>query len=201
MPFPFPFPSFFLPYRRSFIELHHLHFIPFPPSQFLKRYILKLLNQLFINSIILPSLAVVWSLLLFVFPSLPALSLSFFILLTLPGLVLFSSLSPLLSSYLVLLPRSQTLRREPGRLFQCMRPDNHSAVIMSAILFFSLSLLLLFLLSAGALLMWRNALSFTVGHSSIKPQISGTIGAERQNKNTCGVKIILSIQLETEAGV
>lgn len=81
-----------------------------------------------------------------------------------------------------------------------MRPDNHSAVIMSAILF-SLSLLLLFLLSAEALLMWRNALSFTVGHSSIKPQISGTVGAERQNKNTCGVKIILSIQLETEAGV
>lgn len=173
-----------------------MHFIPFPPSQFLKRYILELLNQLFINSIILPSLAVFWSLLLFVFPSLPALSLlSFFILLTLPGLVLFSSLSPLLSSYLVLLPRPQTLRREPGRLFQCMRPDNHSAVIMSAILFFSLSLLLLFLLllSAGALLMWRNALSFTVGHSSIKPQISGTVGAERQNKSTCGVKIILSI--------
>lgn len=135
----------------------------------------------------------------FPFPS-SSLSSFFFILLTLPGLVLFSSLSPLLSSYLVLLPRSQTLRREPGRLFQCMRPDNHSAVIMSAILFssfLSLSLLLLLfllvLLSAGALLMWRNALSFTVGHSSIKPQISGTVGAERQNKNTCGVKIILLI--------
>lgn len=66
-------------------------------------------SVIFIKSIILPSL-VFWSLLLFVFTSLP-FQLSLF-LLTLLGLVLFSSLSPLLlSSYLVLLPHSPTLQR------------------------------------------------------------------------------------------
>lgn len=66
-------------------------------------------SMLFIKSIILPQLGAFWSLSLFVFASLP-FELRLF-LLTLLGLVLFSSLSPLLSSYLVLLPRSPTLRR------------------------------------------------------------------------------------------
>lgn len=92
---------FFFLIGRSFIELHHLHFIPFPPSQFLKRYILELLNQLFINSIILPSLAVFWSLLLFVFPSLPALSLLSFLYYWLSR-DLFSSALYRLSSRLIL---------------------------------------------------------------------------------------------------
>lgn len=67
-------------------------------------------SMLFIKSIFLSSLAVFWSHLLFVFTSLP-FQLDLF-LLTLLGLVLFSSLSPpLLSSYLVSLPLSPTLQR------------------------------------------------------------------------------------------
>ena len=67
-------------------------------------------SMLFIKSIIHPSIAVFHSHLLFGFTSLIS-QLGLF-LLTLLGLVLFSSLSPLLlSSYLVSLPPSPTLRR------------------------------------------------------------------------------------------
>lgn len=71
----------------------------------------------------------------------------------------FSSALYRLSLSRLILSRCLALRLsgEPGRLFQCMRPDNHSAVIMSAILFsfcpFSPSLCLL------VILMWRNATS------------------------------------------
>lgn len=72
---------------------------------------------------------------------------------------LFSSALYHLSSSRLILSRCLPLQlsREPGRLFQCMRPDNHSALILSAFLsspLFSSPLL------AGAVLMWGNALSF-----------------------------------------
>lgn len=93
-------------------------------------------SMLCIKSIILPFPA--GSLVIcFFFHSPLLLSL---LLLTLPRLVLFSSLSPfLLSSHLVLLPCAPILGRS-RQIVSCTGPDNHTPVILSTA-FFSLSLL------------------------------------------------------------
>lgn len=123
-------------------------FSALPPLRSIKSDILELLNQ-FVKSIILPPLAVFRSHLLFVFSS---LLLGLCLLLYWLSRVSFSSdLYHLSFSRLILsccLPLQ--LSGEPGRLFQCMRADNHSAVIMSAFLSS---------LSARVVLMWRKALS------------------------------------------
>lgn len=89
--------------KREVVKLRHLRNCPSPSFRIyeeLHTWVIE--SMLFIKSIILPSLSGFCTLAQFFF----------FSILTLPGLVLLSSLSPLLlSSYLVLLPRSPTLRR------------------------------------------------------------------------------------------
>lgn len=80
---------------------------------------------------------------------------------------LFSSALYHLSFSRLILSRCLPLQLsgEPGRLFQCMRPDNHSAVIMSAFLLLS---------DCWSCIDVENCFVFAVGHCSLELQTSAS---------------------------